>query len=334
MSDIDKSFKFLHENLPQWLHDVVNMEAKIVKMQEEIARMPVAMVPFTTPRAESVPSLPASKPDDTEGETLPSNRKRKTFSALSDRASGPARYRPRTMVVLSYDGELQKSFELLVRAIGSGRNLLRKATMEAKMQELAALAGSSEDEAEADEEEEEAILAKISYRPRISSMRTRAAARRSCGANAPVELLDATDKTLEQAQAAVETSAHLTLRNGDCRLELSTVRQQFEQVLETATIEVSKSNARMSLEPPSLQSRDTSDTSVSSIEPSYKRHFPQISTPHLPEPEPQPVSKLPSAPAISTPKIMDIEVDDDDDSDEEDFVMPPVRLTSRLGVRA
>jgi hypothetical protein len=336
MSDIDKSFKFLHEKIPQWLHDVASMEAKLVSMQDEIARIPVTMISFTTPKAESVTSPPARKPEleGTPGETLPSNRKRKSLSVLSGRASGPARYRPRTMVVLTYDGELQKSFELLVRAIGSGRNLLRKAKMEAKMHELAALAGSSEDEGEADEEEEEAILAKISYRPRISSMRTRAAARRSGGANAPVELLDATDKTLEQAQASVETSAHLTLRDGDCRQELQAVRQQFEQVLETAKTEVIKGNARMSLEPPTLHSHNVPDTPVSSSEPSYKRHFPHVTTPQLAEPEPQPKSTLAAAPTLSTPKIMDIEVDDDDDSDEEDFVMPPVRLTSRLGVRA
>jgi hypothetical protein len=342
MSDIDKSFKFLHENIPQWLHDVASMEATLVSMQDEIARIPMTMVPFTTPEAESVTSPPARKPelDGTPGEALPSNRKRKPLSVLSGRASGPTRYRPRTMVVLTYDGELQKSFELLVRAIGSGRNLLRKAKMEAKMHELAALAGSSEDEGEADEEEEEAILAKISYRPRISSMRTRAAARRSGGANAPVELLDATDKTLEQAQASVETSAHLTLRDGDCRQELQAVRQQFEQVLETAKTEVSKGNARMSLEPPPppLQPHDVPPTPVSSSGPSYKRHFPHVTTPQQAEPGPPLQFILAAAPALSTPKIMDIEVDDDDDddddSDEENFVMPPVRLTSRLGVRA
>lgn len=290
--------------------------------------------------------------ENTSSNNTPNNplgsRKRKSPSVTSGRASGPSRYRPRTMVVVSYDGDIQKSFENLVRGLATGRNMLRKAKMEARMAELAAIAGSSEDE---DEDEEENIVSKISYRPRITSIRARAAARGgapyslSSGPVPPAVLFETTDKTLEQAQELCEKSAHLTLRDGDCRSELRVVRMHLEHVLSTARTEVTKSTTNQPQTAQTSQDQDTSDTSVSSMEPSYKRHFPSISAPR---PGPEPESNLEpattpsntSAPttaaaAVTAPKTMDIEVDNDDDEDEElEFVMPPVRFTSRRAARA
>lgn len=220
--------------------------------------------------------------------------------------------------------------------------------MEAKMAELAAIAGSSEDEDE-DDEEEEHIMSKISYRPRMASMRARAAATRrgaggamSGGPAPPAELFETTDKTLEQAQELCEKSAHLTLRDGDCRTELKLVRMHLENVLSTAKIEVTKCAANQPQPTQIPQDQDTSDTSVSSMEPSYKRHFPSISAlKPVSEPEAklepvitQSAIRSPAAAAITAPKTMDIEVDDDDEDEDIDFVMPPVRLTSRRAARA
>jgi hypothetical protein len=111
------------------------------------------------------------------------------------------------------------------------------------------------------------------------------------------------------------------------------VRKNFEALLETAKTEVSKCNAQQSQDPPELQVNETSDTSVSSIEPdtSYRKHTPQASLP-VPEPELPSKTTLPNGPIISTalpPKIVDIEVDENDD-EEDGFVLPPIRLTSRL----
>lgn len=347
MSDTEKSFAFLKDNVPQWIQHVTGLEKKAAAMQEELIKAPISTSPFAKHQTGSVESIRQGRMGAIVEEAAPSqaaqtdplgNRKRKTQSLLSDRASGPSRYRPRTMVVVSYDGDMQKSFELLVRAIGTGRNLLRKAKMEAKMNELAALAASSDDEDEADDDGEDAIMAKASYRPRMSSMRARAAARRGGGSGAatPVALFDTTDKTLEHAQTLCEKAAHVTLRDGDCRKELEGMRKNFADVLETAKTEVTKHVTARPSNPPALQSHDTSDTSLSSIEePSYKKHFPQLS---LPPPEQLPKDTLPSTTTATapfpTPKIMDIEVDSDDDEDEPEFVMPPVRLTSRFGVRA
>jgi hypothetical protein len=351
MSDIEKSFAYLKDNIPQWQHDVTGLEEKATAMQDDLVKAPVSTSPFAKHTTNSIESIRHGRMGAILEEAAPSqtaqtdplgSRKRKTHSVLSGRASQPSRYWPRTMVVVNYDGDMQKSFELLVRAIGTGRNMLRKAKMEAKMNELTALAGSSESEDEADDDENEAVMAKVSYRPRISSMRARVAARRgggqngSSGAATPVALFDATDKALEHAQSLCEKAAHVTLRDGDCRKELEGMRKNFADVLDTAETEVTKHASTRPSNPPELQSHDTSGTSLSSIEePSYKKHFPQLS---LPPSEQQAKIMLPSMPTAATPfsapKIMDIEVDDDDEDDEPDFVMPPVRLTSRFGARA
>jgi hypothetical protein len=345
MSDIDKSFTFLHDSIPQWLQDITRLEEAVAAMHEEMAKMPVLtpMAKHTTGSVESIQhegkvAVAEEAGPSQKTQTDPfANRKRKTPSMLSNRASLPSRYRPRALVVVNYDGDMQKSFELLVRAIGTGRNMLRKAKMEAKMNELAALAGPSDDEDEADDDENEAINAKITYRPRMSSMRARAAARREPGhsADMPVALFDTTDKTLEHAQSLCEKAAHAILRDGDCRTELGGMRKSFVDVLETAKTQVTKINTASPPPPKDIPSLAASDTSLSSAEPPYKRHFPQFSRP---PPEIQSKSTVPSLPTNvpphTTPKIMDIEVDDDDDEDEPEFVMPPVRLTSRFAVRA
>ncbi|KAF2631115.1 hypothetical protein BU25DRAFT_407665 [Macroventuria anomochaeta] len=358
MSDIAQSFAFLQHTIPQWLQDVTNVEEKVTSMQEEIARVSVSASPFVKGRTGSMESIRPEKLDTVIEEMAPLNntpfnplgsRKRKSPSITSGRALGPTRYRPKTMVVVSYDGDMQKSFELLVRGLATGRNMLRKAKMEAKMAELAAIAGSSEDEDEEEDDEEEHIMSKISYRPQMASMRIRAAAARrggrggrSGGPAPPVELFETTDKTLEQAQELCEKSAHLTLRDGDCGTELKLVRMYLENVLSTAKVEVTKCAASQSQPTQLPQDQDTSDTSVSSIEPSYKRHFPSISAPkptseseaNLEPVTTQSTIRTPVAAPITAPKTMDIEVDDDDEDEDMEFVMPPVRFTSRRAARA
>lgn len=326
-------------------------------MQAEISRISVSTSPFEKGKTGSMESIRPGKLDAVVEEVTQSNpttpfnplgsRKRKSPSVTSGRASGPSRYRPKMMVVVSYDGDMQKSFELLVRGLATGRNMLRKAKMEAKLAELAAIAGSSEDDDEDDNDEEEHIMSKITYRPQMASLRMRAAARRgrggASGPTPPAELFETTDKTLEQAQELCEKSAHLTLREGDCRSELKLVHMHLENVLSTAKTEVTKCAANQAQLIPTPQDQDTSDTSVSSVEPSYKRHFPSMSASRpVAEPEAnlEPVTtqstiRAPVAASTIPPKTMDIEVDDDDEEDEDmDYVMPPVRFTSRRAARA
>ncbi|KAL6710286.1 hypothetical protein ACN47E_009232 [Coniothyrium glycines] len=350
MPDMAKSFSFLQDNIPQWLDTIATAERKMIAMQDQVVRIVASQTPFVhKKRSNSIESI---RPGTLDGipEDIVSNgaqtdpagkRKRKTTSIHSGRASGPSRYRSRTMVIVNYDGDMQKSFEDLVRAIGTGRNMLRKAKMEAKMHELEALHESSDDDGEHDTEtDQDLTTSRPSVRPRMSSMRAMAAMRRGAPitlrttSNTTIDVLDCTDKMLERAQELCEKAAHLTLRDGDCRKELVEARKNFETVLETARNEVVKSTARKSQDPPELISHDTSDTSVSSIDTPYKDHF----SPVTPLPVSDPVAKptfsiAPGKPATTEPKIVDMEVDDDEEDDNAEFVMPPIRLTSRLAAR-
>ncbi|KAH8728674.1 hypothetical protein GQ44DRAFT_608896 [Phaeosphaeriaceae sp. PMI808] len=352
MAEIKKSFTFLQDSIPQWLQDITGVEAKVTAMQEKMVRVPTVSSPFakhTTPSIElmqlgTVCAIPEQAAPSQGAQTDPiGNRKRKTLSLLSGNVSGPSRHRPRTMVVVDYDGDMQKSFELLVRAIGTGRNLLRKAKMEAKMQELAALAGESEseEENEADDDNEEAIIAKISYRPRMLSMRARATARNSSrpgiggAANSPVVLFDTTDKTLESAQSLCETAAHLVIRDGDCRKELGVIRKTLTDVLEIAKTEAAKYPAATLQDLQQTRPQDAPDASLSSIDSPYKKHFPHISAPAASRlPPNNTVTQIPITTLSTGPKSMEIEVDENDEDEEEDFKMPPVRFTSRFANRA
>lgn len=357
MSDINKSFSFLQDTIPKWIQDITSIEEKIASMQDDIARVSVSQSPFAKGRTGSMESIRPGKMEVVAEETTPSSntpinplgsRKRKSPSMTSGRASGETRYRPKTMVVVDYDGDMQKSFELLVRGLATGRNMLRKAKMEAKMAEMAAIAGVSDDDDD-DDEEESNIMSKISYQPRLTSMRVRVAAMTRGGRGGlnggpapPVELFEKTDKTLEQAQELCEKSAHLTLRDGDCRSELKLVRMHFENVLSTAKIEVTKCAANQNQSTQTTQDQDTSNTTLSSTEPSYKRHFPHVSAPRpvfesekdLGPVTTQSTIRTPVAATVAAPKTMDIEVDDNDEDEDIDFVMPPVRFTSRQAARA
>lgn len=319
-------------------------EKRVIAMQDEITRI-VALKQKSDSNKSIHPEHLVTNGEDVMSngaKTDPlGNRKRKTTSILSGRVSGPSRYRSRTMVVVNYDGDIQKNFEELVRAIGTGRNMLRKAKMEAKMQELEALQESSDEEEQNDTgSDQELTVTRPNLRSRMSSMRAMAAMRRggpialSGVSNTTVEVFDKTDKMLEQAQELCEKAAHLILRDGDCRKELASARKNFETVLETAKNEVIKCSSRKSQDPPELTSHDTSDTSVSSIDTSYRDHLPQVTSLPVPDAVPKAVpTSLPGAPTANEPKIVDIEIDDNDEDDEEEFVMPPIRLTSRIGAR-
>ncbi|KAF1956019.1 hypothetical protein CC80DRAFT_83941 [Byssothecium circinans] len=327
MSEIEKSFTFLDENIAQWLTNIAEVETKIVSMQEELSKVAVSRsMPLKrkTGSVESIRDLntimeASGSAMATQSSPL-ATRKRKTPSVLSGNASGPSKYRSRMMIVVSYDGEIQKSFEQLVRGIGTGRNLLRKGKMAAKLEAMAALAGSDDDD---DDDNDGAILSKIGYRHRtgLSFMRTRATVMHDGTSNdsssTPIELFDSTDKALEAAQGLCEKAAHQSLREGDCRKELEAVRKHFKGVQETAKQEVARYAAR----------KEKEERERAAAPPELK-----ADTPITPEPEQiLPVHIPPSDGALhSTTQVIDIEVDEEEEEEDMDFVMPPIRFTSRV----
>lgn len=325
MSDIDKAFTFLHENTPSWIKDVAAIEEKVFRLQEELAKLPVSRSPLKrrTGSVESIRDVDSPLDENSDPAAAPQiglhpSRKRKTPSIHSVNAPGIPKYRSRMMVIVTYDGQIQKSFEALVRAIGTGRNMLRKAKMAAKAQEIAALALDEDSDGE---DPYDFVNSKIGYRHRtgLSSLRSKGLVADDPGAAtptlAPTEIFDVPDKALESAQALCEKAAHQSLRDGDCRKELDGVRKHFEEIHERAAIEVAKYLAKKKEEDAAkAEAALIAAEAPVEVEP----------TPVVPNIAPTPAPLV----AAASPGGINIEVDDDDE-DDMDFVMPPIRLTSR-----
>jgi hypothetical protein len=328
MPDNEKSFTFLQANIPSWLQDVAGIEEKLSQMHDEISKAPLfRSVPMKrrTGSIESIRDWDATSTSGALQQTHTVTRKRKAPSTLSDHASGPLNFiRSRHMTIVHYDGQIQKGFEAVVRNIGMGRNMLRKGKMTARMEALAELAGSDDDS-----EEDDPVASTIGYRHRtgLSSMQTRAM-RSKEGNNSkgtPCELFDTTDKALELAQALCERAAHQSLRDGDCRKELEGIKKQFQDVLDVAAKEVERYKTWREEE---QQRAARDEAKVDSV----------LSTPASPlapttvEPKPSFSIIPPTGPTttmLNGHQAVDIEIDDESD-DEMDFVMPPIRLTSRI----
>lgn len=332
MADIEKAFNFLHDNIPQWFTNVADIESKIVAMQSELASIPVSRsLPFKkkTGSVESIRDLDAirEEPDAPAlGANLsePTARKRKDPSLFSGQQSGPSKLRSRTMIVVNYDGQIQSAFERLVRAIGTGRNMLRKGKMAAKMEAMAAMAGSSDDDDD-DDDDSNAIMAKIGYRHRgLASMRARGMMRTTENTSGtPVECFDTADKALEEAQALCERGAHQSLREGDCRKELDSVRKHFNEVVELAKTEVAKYNAQSLL---ATEKEQHQEPLPQGLKPEKQSARPLVDV----EKELTPAIIAPTLATNNNPKIIDIEIDDEEDTDDDNLVLPPIRLTSRV----
>ena len=181
-------------------------------------------------------------------------RKRDPSTLTSGHVARMARYRTKPSAIVTYDSEIQESFDGLVKSIGGGRNMIRKAIKAARMAAAAAAvaadAANGEDNDEDDEEEgfrnARLVLAQLGYRanPDITQVR-RARMMSRYGNNrnnttdtanvshAPNgnENFDLLDKTLEKAQNQCERGAHQLLRDGECTEEIDSVLVWFREIL-------------------------------------------------------------------------------------------------------
>lgn len=333
MSDIQKSFSYLHENIPAWFKQVSDIGEKVARMQEELAKVPMASsVPLKrkTNSVESLRGLDVVMQDSTSlspvQSTPAATRKRKTPSVASGKASGPSKYRSRHMIVVAYDGQIQKSLEQLVYSIGTGRNLLRKGKMAAKLDAMAALADLDDED---DEGDNSAIISKMGYRHRtgLSAMRNRAAMAQTGVTDkfsTPVETFDSADKALETAQSLFEKAAHQILREGDCRKDLQTARTHFEEAQELAKQEVARHAAQKEQQEQQEQQQEKLERAAASL-PSKTQ--PKPSAEPVTPPEPHNILQVPNGDPHAPPKVMDIEVDDEEEDDDAEFVMPTLRFS-------
>lgn len=341
MSDSEKCFTFLRDNIPSWLEDLQRIAQKIEEKQDEIAKVPVK----TVKKTGSTETLKEGKealleqvgtdtpeqphiPNQAERQALANaNRKRKTASVLS-KSSGPTKYRTRSMIVVYYDAEVQKAFEGLVRSIGTGRNMLRKGKMAARMEAMAA--ATEDDDDDENDDDFNPVIAKLQFRPRagLGGFRTtRGMGPAGLGGDAGSEGFDTADKALENAQSLCERGAHQSLRDGDCRAELDGARRSFEEVVKICEVEIQKQKekaekaAKKAAE--KARQREQSRQSQTSSGPM------DTESKLAPAPVPVPIN---SGMMNGGSKIDAIEVDDNP-SDDEDFALPTlprnIRLTSR-----
>ncbi|KAL8992439.1 MAG: hypothetical protein Q9169_007101 [Polycauliona sp. 2 TL-2023] len=266
--DALKSFTHLTNNVPEWLSKLDELSVQVADQRARFARMsqshftryrlskkhdsteslrppkddvddaiddsaptpaPVLLADTFIPPA-SLP--PTSQPNPTTT-SLPKEiqRKRKPASNLSV-ASGPQKYRTRTMIIVYYDSAIQAAFEDLVRGIAGARNNLRKgktaASFKARM--LSMGMGDGDD----DDEDTYPIL-----NPKMMIKR----APRSAPTADAGPRFDQADGDLEAAQNLCEVAAHQFLRDGDCEEELEGTRKRFEDCLRVAQEEVVKLQA-------------------------------------------------------------------------------------------
>ncbi|KAK5004700.1 hypothetical protein LTR28_008578, partial [Elasticomyces elasticus] len=128
-------FDFLVTNVPIWITHLEGISRKIGERQKDISigaipAHPAALKvrkstsaesirpvdsPYPTPQISEVASATEPihqahqpSPPPTPCHLLSQRRNRKTASVLSGQQSGPSKYRSRSMIILYYNGEVQK----------------------------------------------------------------------------------------------------------------------------------------------------------------------------------------------------------------------------------
>ena len=168
-------------------------------------------------------------------------RKRKPGSVISG-ASGPQKYRTRSMIIVYYDSFVQEAFESLVRNIGSARNNLRKGKMQASMK--ARMSSLADDEISLSVSGFGNAMRPKMMQTKVTRVHTGAEGRTAQA----TAVFDTVEKELESAQSLCEVAAHQFLRDGDCSLEIEGTRQRFETCLEVAKREVDRLEDEAQLE--------------------------------------------------------------------------------------
>ncbi|KAF2772735.1 hypothetical protein EJ03DRAFT_333814 [Teratosphaeria nubilosa] len=241
-----------------------------------------------------------------------SQRKRKTASVDFGDESGPHKFRSKAMVVVCYDGDTQKKFETLVRAIGTCRNFIRKGKMSARVDSLSRSDSLGSEESNSSGGEEAVVeLHKISYRStRLARVHTR-----HSGNDVSLEAFDKVDGCLEKGQSLCERAAHQILRDGDCALELNNAKSQFTDAQEFAKAEIPVLKKRA--EEAAERHRRDDERRRDDEEDRRNRTSAALSLQKVPSL----VSSLPSDGKLE----VDLEADDDSDGDD-DFLADAMQL--------
>ena len=318
----------LLESVPAWIADLENilktaperqnhivLDNQPTETHQEIKRKTSKPSSLTSRRSkdEKAQSAEAKQQDEatllrpqlphmTQSDALRlAQLKRKTSSVLSGRQSGSQKYRSRSTVVVYYDGDVQKRFETLVRAIGTSRNSLRKGKMSAKVDAMSRT-GSSGSEGSSSSQDAVAEIRKLHYKP--AKLRGSALMGKYNG----TEAFDKVDSVLGNAQTMCERAAHQVLRDGDCALEIKNAKEHFIDVQKLVEGEL-----------PALKKRAEKAAERQRRDDERRKAEAEDDEQNLPEDNPSDEKLLAADNPFMSPTLLevDIEADDSDGGDDD-----------------
>ena len=281
--DARASFTHLAENVPSWLSKLETLSAQVAEQHAKFSKLTTRTeIKLARQKSSSTESLrhqddkvetqadftppepPTSHPSpsaiqNTANDVLAvteARRKRKPGSALS-LASGPQKYRLRTMIIVYYNSDIQEAFELLVRNIAGARNNLRKGRTAANFKKRLASLDMGLPPFSAGGE------SGLDFKIGQPTKRTSPDADNDCAA------FDAIDKDLENAQILCERAAHQMLREGDCKEEILGTKNSFQNSLKLAEHELDKYRAEEAAEAEEAPDEPPTETPIH-IEPEIK----------------------------------------------------------------
>lgn len=235
-----------------------------------------------------------------------SQRNRKTATAASGIPSGRQKYRTESLIVIYYDGDVQKRFEQLVRSIAASRNMVRKGKMGARVDALTRT-GSSSSEGERDSGDEATFNPK-SFQP----SRTTRLLSSAFGRDDSSEAFDRVDSQLDKGQAQCERAAHQILRDGDCNTELVEACKAFKEAINIVESELPgfrRRAARATERQRRSDERQRRQQSNQTATPS-----PRLTATRPRDPEDVPIMQHAMPPGQCDSQVLEV---DDSDSDEE-----------------
>lgn len=346
--DALNSFRSLLDKVPDWIADLQNILDNATERQSELlsTNQPVDSANPPSEKPSSKPSslnaarsngpLPGEAittdtpvatllrpqiPHMTESDALRlSQRKRKTFSVCSRDASGPSKYRSRSMAVVYYDGNLQQRFADLVRAFNYCRNDIRRSKLSAKVDTVTRSGSSSSGSISGGSVGEDTSRSIGTYKSARRRLEEATAEKIPDGHGALKGALDKVDGLLEKSQSFCEHAAHQVLRDGDCALEVTQAKENLEQAKASAEREL-----------PELEKV------VAEIEARRAQNEADLQAERLKHP-PLPVesekfgfiASLSPAMQQGPLEVDDIEVDDDDDETDAELELVALKLPPNL----
>ena len=307
-----ESFKYLSDNIPQWLAKLNDLNAQCDEQYERFYKLTKhgetkltrkkkhdSTESLRTKDNTTVPFLQIDNPKEVEPipktvtaalaeatqtpqpnapAPLTPNQptlKRKPASALSA-ASGRDGYCTKSMIVVYYDSAIQEGFEGIVKNVSNARSNLRKGRATATFQAHMTSMGST---AECTNTLPSAKIMMPSFGRRKENATEKQKFR----------VYEEADRDLEEAQNLSERAAHQFLRDGDCNIEMEAMRKRFRAVQGLAE----KEFERLKNQEESPEAAEVSKPPVEKgIEQILGRAYPKLPTP-LPHSEPTEAETLP-----------------------------------------